>query len=58
MNLPEEPMMLYSFINMKLRDFYPTLDALCEDCEADRSELEEKLRALGYEYDPARNAFR
>ena len=26
MELPEEPMMLYSFINMKLRDFYPSLD--------------------------------
>ena len=31
MKLPEDPMMLYSFINMKLRDFYPSLDALCED---------------------------
>ena len=28
MKLPEDPMMLYSFINMKLRDFYPSLDAL------------------------------
>ena len=27
MKLPEDPMMLYSFINMKLRDFYPSLDA-------------------------------
>ena len=26
MKLPEDPMMLYSFINMKLRDFYPSLD--------------------------------
>ena len=25
MKLPEDPMMLYSFINMKLRDFYPSL---------------------------------
>ena len=31
MKLPEDPMMLYSFINMKLRDFYPSLDALCEE---------------------------
>lgn len=28
MRLPEDPVMLYSFINMKLRDFYPSLDAL------------------------------
>lgn len=25
MRLPEDPVMLYSFINMKLRDFYPSL---------------------------------
>ena len=33
MRLPEDPVMLYSFINMKLRDFYPSLDALCEEYE-------------------------
>ena len=37
MKLPEDPMMLYSFINMKLRDFYPSLDALCEDMNVDLS---------------------
>ena len=30
-NLPNDPMMLMSFINMKLRDFYPDLDTLCEE---------------------------
>ena len=30
MNIPQDPMMLYSFINMKLRDSYPSLDKLCE----------------------------
>ena len=58
MKLPSDAAMLLSFVNTKLRDVYDSLDALCEDCEADRGELEEKLRALGYEYDPARNAFR
>ncbi len=58
MKLPVDGAMLLSFINMKLRDEYASLDDLCEDCEADRAEIEEKLRALGYEYDPARNAFR
>ncbi|MGN1246780.1 MAG: DUF4250 domain-containing protein, partial [Muribaculaceae bacterium] len=28
-NLPKDPMMLMSFINMKLRDCYPSLDELC-----------------------------
>ena len=31
MELPKDPMMLFSFINMKLRDYYPSLDALCAD---------------------------
>ena len=40
MKLPEDPMMLYSFINMKLRDFYPSLDALCEDMNVEKVTLE------------------
>ena len=43
MELPLDPMMLLSFINMKLRDFYPTLDILCDDMNIDRTELEKKL---------------
>ena len=31
MELPEDPMMLFSVINMKLRDCYASLDELC-DC--------------------------
>ena len=50
MKLPEDPMMLYSFINMKLRDFYPSLDALCEDMNVERE-------TVGFEYNPARNRF-
>ena len=34
--LPEDPDMLASFLNMKLRDHYATLDALCEDLELDK----------------------
>lgn len=49
-NIPQDPMMLMSFINMKLRDFYPSLDALCEDLEISREELEEKLGKAGFEY--------
>ena len=45
-NIPQDPMMLMSFINMKLRDFYPSLDALCEDLEISREELEERLGNL------------
>ena len=48
--LPKDPIMLMSFINMKLRDFYPSLDALCEDMGLDRNEIETSLKEAGYEY--------
>lgn len=31
MQLPNDPIMLMSVINLKLRDFYSNLDALCDD---------------------------
>ena len=47
--------MLMSVINMKLRDFYPSLDALCDDMELDRAELEATLKASGFEYNKEHN---
>ena len=55
--LPNDPFMLLSFVNMKLRDIYDSLDALCEDLDIDRNELVLKLRASGFEYDPIQNKF-
>ena len=42
--LPKDPVMLLSVVNTKLRDYYSTLDALCEDMEIDKKELIEKDR--------------
>ena len=44
--------MLYSFINMKLRDFYPSLDALCEDMNVEKEDIVRKLKLVGFEYNP------
>lgn len=55
--VPKDPVMLLSFVNLKLRDFYGTLDALCEDLDVDRQEIEEKLGTLDYRYDKERNQF-
>lgn len=49
--------MLLSFVNMKLRDTYATLDDLCDDLEFDRTELESRLRAIGCRYDEEKNCF-
>lgn len=55
--LPKDPVMLLSFVNLKLRDFYGSLDALCEDLAVDRQELSDKLGAIDYHYDEERNQF-
>ena len=38
LNLPKDPVMLLSVINTKLRDRYPSLDALCDDLGAPRGD--------------------
>lgn len=55
--IPQDPVMLLSFINMKLRDFYGSLDVLCEELDADRQGIEEKLAGIGYHYDAEENKF-
>lgn len=58
MNIPNDPIILLSFINTKLRDFYTSLDALCEDLSIEKSELISKLGNVGYNYDETQNQFR
>lgn len=55
--LPTDPFMLFSFINMKLRDQYPSLDALCEDMDLDKQQLLDTLAAAGFEYSEENNKF-
>ena len=55
--LPQDPFILLSVVNARLRDVYSDLDELCHGENADRSELEKKLAAVDYHYDPQRNQF-
>ena len=55
--LPKDPIMLYSVNNTKLRDFYSSLEALCEDMNIDENTLKEKLSSAGFEYNKERNQF-
>ena len=55
--IPKDPVMLLSYVNLKLRDFYESLDALCDDLEADRGEITEKLASINYHYDEEKNQF-
>ena len=52
--LPGDPVILLSVVNTKLRDFYPSLEALCEDMQADQKEITDKLKMIDYESDSGR----
>ncbi len=55
--IPDDPMILYSYVNTKLRDYYPSLDAMCDDMQLDKEDLLAKLASVGFEYNPELNKF-
>lgn len=56
--IPKDPNILLSFINLKLRDFYSSLDDLCDDLDISKDEIEEKLLSIGYKYNSDENQFK
>ena len=56
--IPKNPNILLSFINLKLRDFYSSLDDLCDDLDISKDEIEEKLLSIGYKYNSDENQFK
>ena len=55
--IPKDPVMLLSFINLKLRDYYSSFEALCEDLDVDGEEIVNKLAGINYQYDVDKNQF-
>lgn len=55
--LPQDPVILLSYVNTQLRDRCPALDALCEQENTDKAALCAKLAEIGYEYNAERNQF-
>lgn len=58
MSLPQDPIILLSYINTQLRDYYKNLSELCENLEINESDLIEKLKKIQYEYDNKQNQFK
>ena len=56
--IPKDSMILYSYINMMLRDRGEPLADLCAEIDADMGEIVDALAAAGFEYDEAVNQFR
>lgn len=55
--LPQDPVMLYSFLNMKLRDQYSNLSDLCDGLDIGEGDLLIKMSEAGYIYDRETNRF-
>ena len=55
--IPKDPVMLLSFINLKLRDYYSDLEKLCDDLDVSEPEITEKLGSIDYHYDKEKNQF-
>lgn len=55
--IPNDPVMLLSFVNLKLRDYYSDLDKMCEDLDIDKGQLVEKLAGIDYHYNAEQNKF-
>ena len=55
--IPKNPMILLSYVNTELRDYYPSFQAFCEDKQVDGEKIIEKLRMIDYEYDADLNKF-
>lgn len=53
----KDPNIVLCIINTKLRDFYSSLDDLCNDLDIDKNEIVDLLKTIHYEYDEKRNAF-
>lgn len=55
--IPNDPAILLSFVNTKLRDYYSSLDEMCDDMQLDRKQIEDKIGQIGYVYKDSRNQF-
>ncbi len=55
--LPKDPFMLFSFVNMKLRDEYASLDEMCAAMDLDKQTIVDTLAAAGWEYSAENNKF-
>lgn len=58
MAVPNDPVILLSYVNTQLRDFYSSLTELCQSLNLDEKQLNEKLKTINYEYNAELNQFK
>lgn len=57
MDIPQDPIILVSYVNTKLRDHFATLDELCRTYDLSEDELCKTLDSIDYHYDETTNRF-
>lgn len=55
--MPENPYILLSYVNTKLRDVYNDFDSFCEGEDVLFKEIDDKLSSIGYFYNKQNNQF-
>ena len=56
--LPKDPIILLSYINMKLRDYHKSFDDFCKTHGYNPEKIKETLANVNYHYDKENNQFR
>lgn len=57
MSIPKDPVMLLSFVNTQLRDYYSSLDELCSGLNIEKQSLVASLQKIDYFYESNHNQF-
>lgn len=55
--IPKDPVMLLSYVNLKLRDYYDSLNYMCEELDICKEDITSSLAAIGYHYHEESNQF-
>ncbi len=55
--IPNDPVMLLSYVNLKLRDYYHSFEDMCGDMDISKEMVLEKLASIDYHYDGEKNQF-
>lgn len=56
--IPEDPAILLSYVNTRLRDEYADLEELSAALGVPTEELDARLRAAGFTYDETQNRYK
>ena len=57
MSIPKDPVMLLSYVNTQLRDYYSSLDDLCSSLNLEKQTIIQSLQEIDYTYEKDYNQF-